>query len=60
MQITVDLPDDIARHADPGREALERLAIEARPGRLKSRLQPRLDAPQEEEDNARPHTLLVK
>jgi hypothetical protein len=45
MQITVDLHDDIARHADPGREALERLAIEARPGRLKSRLQPRLDAP---------------
>ena len=28
MQITVDLPDDIAQHADPGREALERLAIE--------------------------------
>lgn len=28
MQITVDLPDDIARHPDPGREALERLAIE--------------------------------
>ena len=23
MQITVDLPDDVARHADPGREALE-------------------------------------
>jgi predicted HTH domain antitoxin len=28
MQITVELPDDIAQHADPGREALERLAIE--------------------------------
>ncbi|HXB68496.1 MAG TPA: hypothetical protein VNY05_09640 [Candidatus Acidoferrales bacterium] len=23
MQITVELPDDIAQHADPGREALE-------------------------------------
>jgi predicted HTH domain antitoxin len=28
MQILVELPDDIAQHADPGREALERLAIE--------------------------------
>jgi predicted HTH domain antitoxin len=28
MQITVELPDDIAQHADPGREALERLAAE--------------------------------
>jgi predicted HTH domain antitoxin len=28
MQITVELPDDIAEHADPGREALEQLAIE--------------------------------
>jgi predicted HTH domain antitoxin len=28
MQITVDLPDDIAQHAEPGREALERLAIQ--------------------------------
>jgi predicted HTH domain antitoxin len=28
MQIIVELPDDIAQHADPGREALERLAIE--------------------------------
>jgi predicted HTH domain antitoxin len=28
MQITVELPDDIARHPDPGREALERLALE--------------------------------
>ena len=28
MQITVELPDDIARHPDPGREALETLAIE--------------------------------
>jgi hypothetical protein len=26
--ITVDLPDDIAGHADPGREAVEALAIE--------------------------------
>ena len=24
----VELPDDVARHADPGREALEALAIE--------------------------------
>ena len=28
MQIIVELPDEIAQHADPGREALERLAIE--------------------------------
>jgi predicted HTH domain antitoxin len=28
MQITVELPDDIAFHSDPGREALEALAIE--------------------------------
>ena len=28
MQISVELPDDIAGHPDPGREALERLAIE--------------------------------
>lgn len=28
MQITVELPDDITQHPDPGREALERLAIE--------------------------------
>jgi predicted HTH domain antitoxin len=28
MQITVELPDDIARRPDPGREALEALAIE--------------------------------
>jgi predicted HTH domain antitoxin len=28
MRITVELPDDIARHPDPGREALEALAIE--------------------------------
>jgi predicted HTH domain antitoxin len=28
MQITVELPEDIARHPDPGREALEALAIE--------------------------------
>jgi predicted HTH domain antitoxin len=28
MQITVQLPDDLARHPDPGREALEALAIE--------------------------------
>jgi len=28
MEITVELPDDIARHADPGREALEALVIE--------------------------------
>jgi predicted HTH domain antitoxin len=28
MQITVDLPDDIAGHSNPGREALEALASE--------------------------------
>jgi predicted HTH domain antitoxin len=28
MQITVELPQDIAQHPDPGREALEALAIE--------------------------------
>ena len=28
MQITIELPDDIARHSDPGREALEAVAIE--------------------------------
>jgi predicted HTH domain antitoxin len=28
VQITIDLPDDIAQHPDPGREALEKLAIE--------------------------------
>ena len=28
MEITVELPDDIAWHSDPGREALEALAIE--------------------------------
>ena len=28
MRITVELADDIACHADPGREALEALAIE--------------------------------
>ena len=28
MQITVELPDDIAWHSDPGREALEQLAID--------------------------------
>ena len=28
MQITVHLPDDLAQHANPGREALEALAIE--------------------------------
>jgi predicted HTH domain antitoxin len=28
MQITVELPDDITRHPDPGREALEALAVE--------------------------------
>jgi predicted HTH domain antitoxin len=35
VQITVVLPDDIARHADPGRDALEALAIEGyRSGKL--------------------------
>jgi predicted HTH domain antitoxin len=29
MQITVELPDDIARHTDSGREALEALVLEA-------------------------------
>jgi predicted HTH domain antitoxin len=28
MQITVQLPDDLAQHSNPGREALEALAIE--------------------------------
>lgn len=28
MEIKVILPDDLAEHADPGREALERLVIE--------------------------------
>ena len=28
MKITVELPDDVATHPDPGREALEALAIE--------------------------------
>lgn len=28
MKITVELPDDVARHPDPGREALEALAVE--------------------------------
>jgi len=28
MEITVKLPDDVAQHADPGREALEALVIE--------------------------------
>ena len=28
MQITVELPEDIAGHTDPGREALEALAIQ--------------------------------
>jgi predicted HTH domain antitoxin len=28
MQITVQLPDDLVSHSDPGREALEALAIE--------------------------------
>jgi predicted HTH domain antitoxin len=28
MQITVQLPDDLAEHPNPGREALEALAIE--------------------------------
>lgn len=28
MQITVEIPEDIAQHPDPGREALEALAVE--------------------------------
>jgi len=28
MKITVELPDDVAKRADPGRAALEALAIE--------------------------------
>ncbi len=27
MKITVELPDDLVQHSDPGREALEALAI---------------------------------
>jgi predicted HTH domain antitoxin len=35
MQITVDIPDDIAGHSNPGREVLEALAIEGyRSGKL--------------------------
>jgi predicted HTH domain antitoxin len=35
MEITVDLPDDIAGHANPGRDALQALAIEGyRSGKL--------------------------
>ena len=35
MEITVHLPDDLAQHPDPGREALEALAIEGyRAGKL--------------------------
>jgi hypothetical protein len=29
MQITVELPQDIAQHRDPGREALEALLLRA-------------------------------
>ena len=29
MKITVELPDDVTEHANPGQEALEALAIEA-------------------------------
>jgi hypothetical protein len=37
MQITVELPDDLAQHADPAREALEAIAIEGyRTGRFTS------------------------
>jgi hypothetical protein len=32
MQITVELPDDIAQHSNPAREALEALAIEGQVG----------------------------
>jgi len=28
VKITVELPDDVAKHADPGRDALEALAID--------------------------------
>ena len=31
MKITVDLPDDVAQRPDPGREALEALAIGRKP-----------------------------
>ena len=35
MQITVELPDDIAGRPDPGREALEALVVEGyRAGKL--------------------------
>lgn len=35
MEITVHLPDDLASHPDPGREALEALVIEGyRSGKL--------------------------
>lgn len=42
MQIMVELPDDIAQHPDPGREALDRLAIEGhRTVRQKATARPR-------------------
>ncbi len=38
MTITVELPDDVAMHENPGREALEALAIEGyRSGKLTQR-----------------------
>lgn len=42
MQITVQLPDDIAQHADPAREALEAFAIEGYKSGALSALQTRL------------------
>ena len=39
MQITVELPDDIAQHPDAGREALEALAVEAYRSRTMTQFQ---------------------
>jgi len=39
MQITVELPDDIAQHPDAGREALEALALEAYRSRTMTQFQ---------------------
>jgi predicted HTH domain antitoxin len=39
MQITVELPDDIASHPDGGREALEALAVEAYRSRTMTQFQ---------------------
>lgn len=42
MQITVQLPDDLAQHPDPAREALEAFAIEGYRSRALSAYQTRI------------------